>query len=423
MFRMNNSGKLRLSKKTFIILVGSVLLVALIGWVVLLSGLLKKDKKPKDGTVTPKEPKYELPEVPEGYVLVFRQTESYDVSEKGKKSLRTEFEYDENGRKISEKRYDEDGSLDRRIVYLYDVHGNLLKQTSYDASDVLLHEWEYGYNEQGGIIEERDDNAIVKIYDGKGNLLFEKHKNADGGENIIKENRYSEDGLLLEYINHDTEYREVYSYDSLGRPVKTEYYSDGALTREEIYVTPTLRETYDYTGTVRRYLRITVELDEEGRIIHEIGYNEDGSVANERINEWDKDGNIIKGVSYNNGEFSYWTEYEYADKAAVFNSYLRYTKATSKSEDGTVNYYRECEYLPGFGRIREQYFNADGTRREEEDYDGLWGYSCKRDSYGNPICSVKCLGNREVIIEEFKFTPMVIPADCMTDYDRRLAGE
>ena len=83
MFRMNNSGKLRLSKKTFIILVSSVLLVALIGWVVLLSGLLKNDKKPKDGTVTPKEPKYELPEVPEGYVLVFRQTESYDVSEKG----------------------------------------------------------------------------------------------------------------------------------------------------------------------------------------------------------------------------------------------------------------------------------------------------------------------------------------------------
>ncbi len=82
MFRMNNSGKLRLSKKTFIILVSSVLLVALIGWVVLLSGLLKKDKKPKDGTVTPKEPKYELPEVPEGYVLVFRQTESMKFRKK-----------------------------------------------------------------------------------------------------------------------------------------------------------------------------------------------------------------------------------------------------------------------------------------------------------------------------------------------------
>ena len=422
MFRMNNSGKLRLSKKTFIILVSSVLLVALIGWVVLLSGLLKKDKKPKDGTVTPKEPKYELPEVPEGYVLVFRQTESYDVSEKGKKSLRTEFEYDENGRKISEKSYDVDGSLDRHIVYLYDVHGNLVKQTAYNARDIVISELEYVYNEQGGIIEERE-NSIVSIYDGKGNLLLEKYKTNDGEEGINHEFRYSEDGLLLEYNDYTSEYRELYSYDSLGRPIKTEYYSYGALEKEDIYVTPTLRETYDYTETASRYLRITDELDEEGRIIHEIGYNEDGSVANERINEWDEDGNILKVVSYNNGEFSYWTECEYADKAAVFNSYLRYTKATSKSEDGTVNYYNECEYLPGFGRIREQYFNADGTRREEEDYDGFWGYYCKKDSYGNPICSVKCLGDREVIIEEFKFTPMVIPVDCMTDYDRRLAGE
>ena len=94
-----------------------------------------------------------------------------------------------------------------------------------------------------------------------------------------------------------------------------------------------------------------------------------------------------------------------------------------KREDGTVDYYIEAEFLPGFGRIREQYFNGDGTRREEADYDGLWGYSCKRDSYGNPICTVRCLGDREVIIEELKFTPMVIPMDCMTDYDRRLAGE
>lgn len=422
MFRMNNSGKLRLSKKTFIILVGSVLLVALIGWVVLLSGLLKKDKKPKSGTDTPKEPKYDIPEVPEGYVLVFRQTSTYDVSEKGKKSLRAEFEYDENGRKISEKSYDIDGNLDRRIVYLYDVHGNLLKQTTYDARDIVMQEYENVYNEQGRIIKSREGH-IWNIYDDRGELLLEKYVSDEGDEEINREWRYSENGLLLEYIDFSCEYRELHSYDSLERPIKTEYYSYESLEREDIYVTPTLRETYDYTGTVSRYLRITDELDEEGRIIHQIGYNEDGSVANEKFNEWDEDGNILKGVSYNNGEFSYWTEYEYADKAAVFNSYLRYTKGTSKSEDGTVNYYSEREYLPGFGRIREQYFNADGTRREEEDYDGFWGYYCKKDSYGNPICSVKCLGDREVIIEEFKFTPMVIPADCMTDYDRRLAGE
>ena len=65
MLRMNNSGKLHLTKKAFIILVSSVLLVALVGWILLISGLLKKDRK-RDGTVKPKESKDVIPEVPRG---------------------------------------------------------------------------------------------------------------------------------------------------------------------------------------------------------------------------------------------------------------------------------------------------------------------------------------------------------------------
>ena len=184
-----------------------------------------------------------------------------------------------------------------------------------------------------------------------------------------------------------------------------------------------MRETYDYTGTVSRFLKDRSELDDKGRIVHEFIYNEDGSVYVDQVNEYDEDGNRTKVLRYKGGEFSVWFEYEYADKAAFFGTFLRPTKSIAKREDGTVDYYIEAEFLPDFGRIREQYFNGDGTRREFADYDGLWGEYCKRDSYGNPICCVECLGDREVIIEEFKFTPMVIPVDCMTDYDRRLAGE
>ena len=428
MFCMNNSGKLHLSKKVFIILTGSVLLVALIGWVVLVSGLLKKDKKPdgeeksKNGTFTPKEPKYEIPEVPDGYVMVFRQTSRYEVADNGVRTLRAEMEYDEYGREISETGYDIEGAFSHREVYEYDERGNVIKRTEYDESGFVLYVWEAVYNEQGVMIERRD-NALRDYFDDNGNLLYEKYILYSGEEGIDAEYRYSDDGKLIEVYRHDSEYREIYTYDDLGRPLATRYYSDGALEKEDIYVSPNLRETYDYTEPVGRYLRCRDELDDEGRIIHEVIYETNGAESIDRVNEYDADGNIIKSIRYENGEFDYWYEYEYADKTAFFGTYLRPTKATSKKEDGTIDYYRETEWLPGFGRIREQQFNGDGTRKESDsDYfgTGWWGYCCKKDSYGNPICNVSCVGDREVVMEEFKFTPMVSPEEYLTDYDREV---
>ena len=180
MFRMNNSGKLYLSKKVFIILTGSVLLVALIGWVVLVSGLLEKDKKPdgeeksKNGTFTSKEPKYEFPEVPDGYVMVFRQTSRYEVADNGVRTLRAEMEYDEYGREISETVYDIEGAFSHREVYEYDERGNVIKQAEYDESGFVLYMWEAVYNEQGVMIERRD-NALRDYFDDNGNLLYEKY--------------------------------------------------------------------------------------------------------------------------------------------------------------------------------------------------------------------------------------------------------
>lgn len=434
MFRMNNSGKLRLSKKTFIILVGSVLLVALIGWVVLLSGLLKNDKKPKDGTVTPTEAvavplalEYNLPEVPEGYVLVFRQTANYSVLDTGEKVLHQDFEYDGNGRLISDKTYNNDGSIYCESVYSYDETGNKTLVIYYDSEGTSREEETTYY--ANGVISEYRENHTKTLYDEQGRKLYSVNTDETGKETVIEECRYSSAGLLTEHLSgliigsNEFLHKELHFYDSLGNPTKTEYYYYGELSKEEVYLTPTLRETYFIEGT-SRYLDEKCELDGKGRITHKWRYDvEDGSVESENLQEWDDDGNLVKVVTYNKGEFLYMTEYEYADKTAFYNSELRCTKAISEQEDGSVEYYVEREYMPGIGRIREQYFYADGKRMALEDYDGYWGYYSKKDSYGNPIIRVNCFGDREDLVEEFEFTPMAIPAAYMNDYDRRLAGE
>ena len=421
MLRMNNSGKLHLTKKAFIILVGSVLLVALVGWILLISGLLKKDRKP-DGTAKPKESKYVIPEVPSGYAMVFRLTSCYDVSDKGEKILRSEYEYDEKGRRVSYVDYDAGGNFREQTIYVYDGNGNMIKETVYDASGLVNKEIETVYNENGGIKERRED-FLKEIYNDNGNTLYRIVCMEDGSEFVWDEYYYSSEGLLTEHIMHDSgaEGRDLYYYDSLGTPIKTEYYSDGTLVREDIYVTPTLMEKYEYTGESEQYLKEKQEFDEKGRIVHRYTYAADGSVNIDQADEWDEDGNNTKILRYKNGEFVIWCEYEYADKDAIFRNHLRPTKTTWKTEEGVVESYDEHEYLPEFGNVREQYFNADGTRREMKGSDGLWGYVCKKDSYGNPICRVKCLGDKEVVIEEFQFTPMIIPVDCMNDYDRKLA--
>jgi hypothetical protein len=77
-------------QKGFVILLGSVVGVALIVWVVLVFGIFRKDKeeKPKkeeksrDWITSDGKRTYDLPEVPDGYKLVFRETAMYYVMEK-----------------------------------------------------------------------------------------------------------------------------------------------------------------------------------------------------------------------------------------------------------------------------------------------------------------------------------------------------
>ena len=112
---MNNRKKgLALSRKKMAAIIGGVVGVVLIAWIVLMVVIFGK-KKPKDNP-KPEEPKDET---------VFRLKAYYDVSDKGEKSIREIYEYDELGRLTMQTRFDEKGNTDSTRTVTYDDAGNL----------------------------------------------------------------------------------------------------------------------------------------------------------------------------------------------------------------------------------------------------------------------------------------------------------
>ena len=416
MFQSDGFGKLRISKKAFLIIVGSMLLVALVGWIVLVGGLFKKEKKTKDDIV--KEPEYTIPE---GYALVFRNTAWYNISDDGEKELHQTYEYDENGREKTITSY-EDGEVELYAVYVYDALGRVIKTTQYNGDGSISYESETTYSAKGEITEYRYGKSI-DIYDDDGKELFTKTI-TESGEVIVKtEYRYSADGRLIEVLYADSGTTKLYSYDSDGNLSLIEYYNDGKLTREDYYsVNPNEIETYSYEND-HRYLSRKSIMDENGNLTRIYRFEEDGSVSSDQQQEWDSEGRRTKELVYVNGRFNHWYEYEYGDITVYYYGKTPGpTKIINKSEDGAIVYYVEAEYLPGFGLVREQFFHEDGTRGYTGDLEhgeGYWGYYTKTDTYGNPVCVVECYSDREVISKEYQYSPMVIPVECMTDYDRR----
>lgn len=415
MIHFSKSGKITLSKKKSLILVGSMLLAALVGWIVLVSVLFNNAKD--------KEPKEMLPEVPDGYVLVFRQTAEYRISDEGRQLCR-EYEYDENGRKTKDKTYFE-GELSYFLVYVYDAQGREIKETRYDADGSGVWVNEKVYDEEGRLKEARYDNSTT-YYDDDGRELYKKTVTDTGEEIISEEWRYSDDGRLLENRKNSSGYKILYFYDSAGNLMRVERYSGEQLTDEEIYPdSPNEMELYSYEDG-SRYLSQKQIKDENGNIIYQIRYMKDGSIVHERTREYDSEGRMTKELQYVDGSFYSWYEYEYKDSTAFYLGAPGPTKMTAKKEDGTISYYIEAEYVQDFGLVSERYYNEDGTRNEQWDIDygkNYWGYYTKYDSYGNPSCVVSCNGDEENVIKEYIFTPMAIPAECMSDYDRRDKGK
>lgn len=260
-------------------------------------------------------------------ILYWRIEEPY-----GEQTAR--YEYEEQGNLINQLIYDNDNSVaSSRYESEYDEQGNLIRYEGYlisDWGDVSILLEEYEYDDQGNRIEKRScrpDNHEVTgwnkyEYDERGNLIKETICDyPDFGVNAWSEYEYDEQGDLIKeaYYSYEYEYGGEFGNDVIGimydagaKELRTEYGYDeqGNLVKEE---------SYSDSGS---YNRTEYEYDERGNLIKEQDYLRYDSTAEERKMpdwkeyEYDEQGNLIKEMNCMSGgknEILSWIEYEYFD--------------------------------------------------------------------------------------------------------------
>ena len=164
---MNNRGSVRLSKKTYLITAGTVLGIVLIAWVILIVGIFKKDKKPqKNASTEPGIVKYDLPEIPDGYELVFRKTGFYKMSDNGTKTYMQKWTYDDAGNCLSETDFEKDG---KTVVFAveseYDEENREIKRTEYDGDRNVTRQIFRKYDSDGRLAESVDSTYEYSEYE------------------------------------------------------------------------------------------------------------------------------------------------------------------------------------------------------------------------------------------------------------------
>lgn len=220
MFHINNRGAAALSRKAWLFLIGGMAGAALVTWIILMVKIFhKKNPAPAEGGRN-KKGEYVIPEIPEGYALVFRQTKWYS-SDGDKFELVSYSLFDSNGKEIERK--DSDGRI--TDVYTYDDHGNMLshahplggddsiEEFSYDSENHLQMRHtaqgttEYVYNDQGEVMEEYytgfDRKRFLSKryeYDAKGHQTSEKEYDSNGEIRSERRYEYDEYGDVIRII-------------------------------------------------------------------------------------------------------------------------------------------------------------------------------------------------------------------------------
>ena len=124
-----------------------------------------------------------------------------EVIEDGELVRKNKFTIDEKGNVLKAEVKTEDEEF--RLVNEYDENGNRIKQLKYDNSDKLVEKHEYKYDGNNRMIETMEENPYKKTttilgYDEHGNPTTQKEVNRDGSTNHELERDYDEDGNVTE---------------------------------------------------------------------------------------------------------------------------------------------------------------------------------------------------------------------------------
>lgn len=336
----------KLDKKSRYILFGSIAGVIVIACVLILGGIFHKKNK---------GPKYDIPEVPDGYVLVFRLVSEYDVYD-GQKTPITLCEYDDHGNLLLEKvKYRNSGyaDFDRITEYTLNESGRPVRiKTSYASGDVRTEEREYDPDARqmkAEISEAGTTETHRYQYDERGILILEEHFGENGrlSESIAFES--DENGLL---VCMD---QKVFSDIELSRETVVRWDRRPTGTLEKLSY---LERMYDVYGVSSETEQVSLFDSQENQIAeyriqdgnkvdeaeYECTYDEDGRLKQmigpggiTDYYEYDKKGRVVSVESWDITR-----HYEYDSHGNVIKEYT--TDAGQDSAE--VKNYTEYVYKP-----------------------------------------------------------------------------
>lgn len=231
----------------------------------------------------------------EQVIQVYKLRSSKRYSETGR--LITCEEYDENGNITLIEEYDSKGQLNSREEYIRDEKGNITHHM-HDAIEFTKEiSYTYSYTEEEGRLSaicykdgywwryteyeyDDNDNLLVMIdYDQEGNVEYKEEYSYNKNGDELKVQFSNEDGVW---------FSAEYEYDDNGREIRGEFVVNGEISYEEC--------TYNT----------------EGELISKGIYNENGSLVESIIYEYDENGNRICEKKYDSeGKPKDWYEYKY----------------------------------------------------------------------------------------------------------------
>jgi hypothetical protein len=224
--------------------------------------------------------------------LDFDPEQNIDELDRTEFYLVNELTYTVDGKLISEKEFDDSGTVLQEVKNEYNDKGELIHHELF-SDGVQAENTTYQYNEKGKVIEER--------------------QNFEEGFPVVRRFVYDEQDRLIELISEDDEgelsEREVYTYstefpDKIVKLVKYDEDNKPAHEEESIYeaetdeagnTTPNLKEI-TARDLVFDTLRRTVYYDAQNREdqIAQVSYNRSGKTTEVIYIVYDEGGNVIE---------------------------------------------------------------------------------------------------------------------------------
>jgi len=265
------------------------------------------------------------------------------------------FKYDYILKDINSEEFELEGGIYNKTTY--DEEGRTLSEIKFDPEGVVEQHYEYEYNEQGVKISDKSFDEKGDLIDNleysadpKGRVLFGYKKYLDGSKDTITY-RYNEDGKLIEKEfkseEDDIDYIEKFTFEGDHEILHEAWNEDDELAYRK-------ESKYDDKGNVIEEKTWVLETDRTARVMNT--YDKDDQLIS--VASFDENDNIIFKVEYTRNSEGHITEVsEESPEGMAFTS-IQYDNAGNavvqeeKNEKGELSSRIERKF-DGEGNVTE----------------------------------------------------------------------